>query len=142
MRGLSIIYGQDEKFLWTGIKEVLPLLHESKKNGKFDDKKSFHAGSAADCRAHSFPLSSPAAEPARESGGDASLLGEAVDWLALRGEKMLNSARDEIRRLAGLDGATPGTMAEVNGYPISLRQVEALYDMRNCRQQSRAGHFT
>lgn len=130
MRGLSIIYGQDEKFLWTGIKEVLPLLHESKKNGSSMIKKVSTLVLLLTVGAHSFPLSSPAAEPARESGGDASLLGEAVDWLALRGEKMLNSARDEIRRLAGLDGATPGTMAEVNGYPISLRQVEALYDMR------------
>lgn len=85
--------------------------------------------------AYSFPLSSPAAEPAQESG-DASLLGEAVDWLTLRGEKVLNSARDEIRRLAGLDGATPGTMAEVNGHPISLRQVEALYDMRTAGNRS------
>lgn len=62
--------------------------------------------------------------------GGAALFEEVKNWLAKRGEKVLDSARDEIRRIVGLDGAAPGTLAEVNGHPLSLRQVEALYDMR------------
>ncbi len=68
--------------------------------------------------------------------GSAALFEEAKDWLMSRGGKILNSARDEIRRLVGLDGATPGTLAEVNGQAISLRQVEALYDMRTAGSEA------
>lgn len=68
--------------------------------------------------------------------GSAAVFDQAKGWLMSRGGKILNSARDRIRRLAGLDGAVPGTMAEVNGQTISLRQVEALYDMRTAGSES------
>ena len=68
--------------------------------------------------------------------GRAALLEEAKSRLLSRGGKLLNSARGEFLRLVGLDGAVPGTLAEVNGQPISLRQVEALYDMRTAGSEN------
>lgn len=85
--------------------------------------------------AYCLPGCSPAEESAPESGG-AALLEEAKSWLTDRGERLLNSARDEIRRVVGLDGAAPGTLAVVNGHAVSLRQVEALYDMRTAGSEA------
>ena len=68
--------------------------------------------------AYCLPGCSPAEESAPESGG-AALLEEAKSWLTDRGERLLNSARDEILVVwSGLDGAAPGTLAVVNGHAV------------------------
>lgn len=57
----------------------------------------------------------------------------AVLWLAIRADepRPLRQAAESVRDFVGADRARPGVVATVDGAPIYLRQVEALYDMNS-----------